>query len=208
MTIHRPMISLVGFCIVPALILCGCLRVAYDRSSARNEWRPPAQSSGSRSMAVRPPVGEVEAHAVEDSARDHNPVGANTEESVVFERLSWPVRGDVLSQFGEGDGIEKRGIEIGVRAGAHVGAAAYGKVAYVGEIRGVGWVVIIEHARRLVTVYGGFDRVIVQKGMMVRRNQILGGLRTSPNLKGSSLHFEVRLRSKPVDPLQFLERLA
>ena len=180
---------ILGLFTVSAVMLSGCLRTSIDRQSAPGAWTPPAKSHGSQRPSKAP---------------DHTPGEAER----IAVALAWPVRGDIISEFGESDGIGRRGIEIRTELGAHVGAAEYGKVAFVGPIRGFGRVVIVEHGRRLVTVYGGFGRVIVQKGMMVRRGQILGSLSKSSHHNGSSLRFQVRLRSKPVDPLRFLERIS
>jgi LysM repeat protein len=119
-------------------------------------------------------------------------------------RLAWPVEGKIISEYGVGGGIQCNGIGIQAKEGAAVKAAAEGQVARVQTIGDYGKVVLIEHADRLVTVYAHLKEIRVVKGQSVRKGDIIGTVGTSGRVETPSLHFEVRLRSKPKNPLSFL----
>ncbi len=118
--------------------------------------------------------------------------------------LAWPVEGKVISEYGFRGGIQYNGIRIQAREGTPVTAAADGQVGRVGTIGKYGKVVLIEHANRLVTVYAHLKEIRVTNGQQVRRGQIIGTVGTSGRVETPSLHFEVRYRSKPRNPLFFL----
>ena len=189
----------------------GCYRTRWDSHSNLGNWKPPAQSGLSnyrteplhKSLTITKQTHNANPDTLNNLSRQS--VEENKQHSI---SLSWPLLGKVVSRFGTSNGSKGRGIEISAKPEAHIMAADDGRVAYVGSIRGYGIVVIIEHRRRLVTVYGGFGRTMVRKGMIIRRGHFLGTLANSHRSTHSILHFEVRLRSKPVDPLLYLEKTA
>jgi septal ring factor EnvC (AmiA/AmiB activator) len=187
----------------------GCHRIGWDSHSNPGNWKPPAQSGSSSHHSTSSRNALTMTNWTQNTHADISN-GQSFLNSDEIKRqtvtLAWPLHGKVVSRFGKSNGRENRGIEIRAEPGSQVTAAADGKVAYVGAIRGYGAVVIIEHGHRLVTVYGGFGRTIVRKGMDIRRGHLLGTLLHSKRSTSPSLHFEVRLRSKPVDPIKFLEK--
>jgi murein DD-endopeptidase MepM/ murein hydrolase activator NlpD len=122
--------------------------------------------------------------------------------------LAWPVRGKIASEFGVRGGAQHNGIEIQAAEGTSVRAAASGRVGYVGSIPLYGNVVLIEHPNRLVTVYGHLKTIRVQNAAEVKRNDIIGTVGASGRADTPSLYFEVRSRSKPRNPLFFLDQKA
>lgn len=118
--------------------------------------------------------------------------------------LAWPVDGKVISEYGVRGGVQYNGIGIQAREGTPVKAAADGRVGSVKTIGEYGKVVLIEHADRLVTVYAHLKEIRVTNGEQVKRGQIIGTVGTSGRVETPSLHFEVRSRSKPRNPLFFL----
>ena len=90
-------------------------------------------------------------------------------------RLIWPVRGLLVSDICS-DGSERRfkGIDIAVREGTPVKAAADGIVAYAGnELKGFGNTVIIRHDGGWATAYGYADKLLVKRGDVVWRGRRL-----------------------------------
>lgn len=121
-------------------------------------------------------------------------------------RLAWPVEGKVVSAFGVRDGEQYNGITIEAPEGTPIRAAADGKVGHVRSLPGYGNLVLIEHADRLVTVYAHMKDISVKEGERVTRGATIGTVGTSGRTEGPLLYFEVRSRSKPRNPLFFLER--
>jgi lipoprotein NlpD len=118
--------------------------------------------------------------------------------------LAWPVEGKIISEYGVRGGIQYNGIGIQAKEGTPVKAAADGRVGHVGTIPGYGKVVLMEHANRLVTVYAHLKEIRVADNRSVKRGEIIGTVGTSGRVETPSLYFEVRLRSKPRNPLFFL----
>ena len=114
---------------------------------------------------------------------------------------SWPAQGKMVQAF---NGTTSKGIDIAGRAGEPVRAAASGKVVYAGnELRGFGNLIIIKHNSEYISVYAHNQSMLVKDGQEVRRGQVIA-LMGSTDASRVELHFEIRLRGKPVDPLQVL----
>ena len=120
--------------------------------------------------------------------------------------LSWPVKGKIISEFGVRNGTQHNGITVQAPEGTPVRAAGSGKVGHVRKIAGYGNVVLVEHPNRLVTVYGHLKDIRVKVGTSVNRGQIVAAVGRSGRASTPSLYFEVRSRSKPRNPLFFLDR--
>lgn len=123
------------------------------------------------------------------------------------EKMIWPVHGKVVAGFGIKEGVQRNGISIEASAGVAVLAAKDGIVGHVGVIPGYGNVVLIEHADRLVTVYARLNEAKVRQGDKVRQGSIIGALGSSGRANKPQLYFEVRLKSKPRNPLFFLNKV-
>ncbi|MET0274956.1 MAG: LysM peptidoglycan-binding domain-containing protein [Phenylobacterium sp.] len=126
----------------------------------------------------------------------------------------WPVRGDVVSDFGpKGAGQRNDGLNIRVNAGDTVRAAAAGDVVYAGDqVPGFGNLVLIKHADGWVTAYGHLNRVEVKMQQKVTQGQQIGQAGSTGGVSEPQLHFEVRFapspleRARPIDPKLVLPR--
>ncbi len=124
--------------------------------------------------------------------------------------LSMPVSGSRLEKFGVNidhkykNKIKNNGIFIESQKNKPVRSVHPGEVSYVGEIRGLGKIVIIEHGDHYYTVYGNNHKVFVSEGDKVTLNQKIGSTGYSPyhNVFGS--YFEIRYFTEPVDPSKWL----
>ena len=123
--------------------------------------------------------------------------------SVAF---AWPLDGDVIARFGEGDG-RMDGIRIRARTGQPVRAAAAGQVVYAGnELQGYGELVLIRHEDRWVTAYGLNSRIRVAEGDRIEAGHHIADAGASGAVEEPALHFEIRRGVEPIDPLQRLPR--
>lgn len=119
-------------------------------------------------------------------------------------RFIWPVEGIVHSRFGARNGSQHDGIDISAPKGTPVVAADAGQVLYAGVQRGYGNIVLIKHADELVTIYAHNDVNLVETGQRVKRGQILARVGQTGRATGPHLHFEVRQKRLPRNPLFFL----
>lgn len=118
----------------------------------------------------------------------------------------WPVDGRLLSGFGaKGEGLHNDGVNIAAPFGAPVRAADNGVVAYAGDqIRGFGNMLLIKHEGGLITAYAHADKLLVARGDVVSRGQVIARVGKSGGIDAPQLHFEVRQGARAVDPRKFL----
>jgi len=76
-------------------------------------------------------------------------------------------------------------------------------VAFAAPFTGFGTLVIVDHGRSALTLYGHLADTVVHAGTSVARGTVLGTLGLAPS-GGAALYFEVRIDGRPVDPLQWL----
>ncbi|WP_375649045.1 peptidoglycan DD-metalloendopeptidase family protein [Bartonella sp. OT172YNZD] len=130
-----------------------------------------------------------------------------TPQATGISKMRWPVRGRLLSQFGQKKGtVMNRGIDIAVPEGSSVKAAENGVVIYAGDgLKELGNVVMIRHENNIITIYGCNSKLVVNKGQRIRRGDEIAKSGVSGNVKTPRVYFEMRKDSLPVDPLKYLE---
>ena len=115
----------------------------------------------------------------------------------------WPVKGKVIRKFSP-EGSGKQGISIAGKMGEKIRSAASGKVVYSGEgLVGYGRLVIVQHQKDFLTAYAHNDRLLVREGQSVKKGQTIAHMGKTA-AKTPRLHFEMRYKGKPVDPLRYL----
>ena len=120
-------------------------------------------------------------------------------------QFAWPVvAGSVSSPFGIRNGVMHDGVDIVAPAGTAIHAADDGTVIFAGHLRGYGNAVLLQHSGGYVTVYGHNQRNLVRYGADVVRGQVIAELGSTGRATGPNLHFEVRLRGQPQNPLAYL----
>ena len=123
-------------------------------------------------------------------------------------KFSWPVRGKILSNYGaKSNGLFNDGINIGAKRGTSVGAAENGVVAYAGnEVKGMGNLIIIQHAGGWMTVYAHMDSMTVRRGAKVSVGQKIGTVGETGKVDSPQLHFEIRKGTKAYNPTVYLKK--
>lgn len=121
-----------------------------------------------------------------------------------------PVQGKVISNFGRQLNNDfntytfNSGIDISAPLGEVVRAAGAGEVIYIGNIKGYGQIVILDHGGRTTTLYAHLSKILVQVGDQVKKSAIIGQVGESGGVPSTRLHFEVRVEGKPTDPMNWL----
>jgi lipoprotein NlpD len=114
---------------------------------------------------------------------------------------AWPSAGKVLERFDE---THNKGIDIAGSVGDPVLAANDGQVVYSGSgLHGYGKLVIIKHTDDYVSAYAHNNDILVTQGEAVKRGQHIADLGMT-DASTPRLHFEIRRRGTPVDPLAYL----
>jgi lipoprotein NlpD len=120
-------------------------------------------------------------------------------------RFRWPVTGKLTSRFGRRRGKRHDGIDIAAPRGTAVYASESGKVVYSGNgIRGYGNLIIIQHRKHFNTVYAHNNKNMVKVDDVVRKGQRIATVGNTGRSRGDHLHFEIRNKVKPVDPMKYL----
>ncbi len=125
-----------------------------------------------------------------------------------------PVPGKITSPYGTRvHPIFKRkiyhsGVDIGAPYGTSIRAANSGRVMFVGWYSGYGKTIIINHGNingiPTVTLYAHMSQTLVRQGANVAKGAVIGRVGTTGYATGPHLHFEVRQKGNPVNPLNFV----
>jgi len=127
------------------------------------------------------------------------------------DKLIWPLKGKIIRNFGEQKSekykvsIINDGIDIAAEVGTPVKAVEAGIVAYAEWHGGSGKLIIIDHENGYYSLYAHNSTLLVSKGEKVEKNQTIALSGKTGNAEIPSLHFELRKRGNPVNPLNFLE---
>ncbi len=117
----------------------------------------------------------------------------------------WPAEGKLISTF-SAKKIDRKGINISARRGDAIRAAALGKVVYSGSgLASYGNLLIIKHNENYLSAYAHNDQLLVKEGDSVSKGQRVATMGATGSDK-VMLHFEVRYKGNPVDPLQYLPK--
>jgi septal ring factor EnvC (AmiA/AmiB activator) len=128
-------------------------------------------------------------------------------------RIPWPIDGRVITAFGFEKNpnfntvVMNKGVEIAPRPGKSLILAVHsGKVVYADYFQGYGNLIIIDHGMTYYTLYGHCSEFLAAVGDMVRTGQPVAVVGDTGSLKGECLYFEIRYKTKALDPLQWLSR--
>jgi len=96
------------------------------------------------------------------------------------------------------------GIDFIADTGSHIVAAAGGVVQFAGWHPQYGYMIDIEHGNDLVTRYAHCSKLQVKEGDVVQRGKRIAEVGSTGRSTGPHLHFEVRFKGAPQNPMRFL----
>jgi peptidoglycan hydrolase-like protein with peptidoglycan-binding domain len=113
-----------------------------------------------------------------------------------------PVPGPIGDGFGPRGDRFHTGVDYPQDYGVPVRAAGSGCVSSAGSTGGgYGNLVIISHRAGMASWYAHLGRILVRPGQCVSAGTTIGTVGATGNATGPHLHFELRLRGVPVNPL-------
>lgn len=121
-----------------------------------------------------------------------------------------PASGYFTSGFGVrmspyGDRVKMHeGLDIANRIGTLIRAPADGEVVYAEPKAGYGLTLILNHGYGIETWYGHLKHFLVARGTKVKRGAKIALLGNSGRSTGPHVHYEVRVKGYPVDPLSYI----
>jgi len=128
-------------------------------------------------------------------------------------RLAWPVTGQVVGAYGKvvhpvyKTVTMSNGIDVKVRPGESVRCVAPGRVAYIGRMRGLGRLLMVDHYGGYLTIYANLGAILVAQDAEVEFATVVGQAATTPSVAGEpvAVHFELRKSTDALDPMEWLE---
>lgn len=123
-------------------------------------------------------------------------------------KLSWPIKGRVLHRFGghRSGQLRWKGMLIAAKEGAEIKALSHGQVVYSEYLKGYGMVMVIDHGKGFMSLYGHNQALLKSVGDTVRNDEVIALAGRSGGQKRSGLYFEIRYQGKPQDPRKWLSR--
>ncbi|MCL7929471.1 peptidoglycan DD-metalloendopeptidase family protein [Halomonas llamarensis] len=173
----------------------GEAEVAAKTASQPNTESEPEPQTAEPESKPEPQAEPSQVSSVDRSERTYTPA-----ETIDWQ---WPVEGEVVSAFSEGQ-IITAGIDIAGEKGQPVKAAGPGIVVYAGSgVRGYGNLVLLKHNDAFLTAYAHNDNLRVSENDVVKAGETIATMGDS-DAEDVRLHFEVRKDGQPQDPLNFL----
>jgi septal ring factor EnvC (AmiA/AmiB activator) len=124
-------------------------------------------------------------------------------------RLTWPVAGTLLHDFGQprgGSALKWNGVVLGAPRGREVRSVYHGRVVFADWLAGMGLLVIVDHGEGYMTLYGYNETTLKNTGDWVAPGDVLATVGDSGGRAETGLYFEIRRQTRPVNPRQWFTR--
>ncbi|TMX43549.1 murein hydrolase activator EnvC [Vibrio sp. Hep-1b-8] len=123
-------------------------------------------------------------------------------------KLPWPLRGKTLHNYGttQTGQIKWKGMVINADYGQSVKAVYSGTVVFADYLRGYGLVVLLDHGKGDMTLYGFNQSLLKKEGDKVAAGESIALAGDTGGQSRPSLYFEIRRNSKTQDPKSWLTR--
>lgn len=123
-------------------------------------------------------------------------------------KLHWPINNaKIIQSYGQSlvDGkMHASGMLFAAAAGTQIHSIFPGKVIFADWLHGFGLLVIVQHGKHYITIYGRNQSVYVKKGDSINAGQVIATVGNSGGFQNSALYFEIRYDAKPIDPRKWL----
>jgi septal ring factor EnvC (AmiA/AmiB activator) len=123
-------------------------------------------------------------------------------------RLSWPVQGRLLADFGQqrASGMKWNGVLLATDRGSQVRAVHSGRVVYADWLPGMGLLAIVEHSGGYLSLYGHNEQLYRAVGDWVSPGDVIASSGDSGGRSQPELYFEIRKGATPLDPHQWIRK--
>lgn len=123
-------------------------------------------------------------------------------------RLPWPLKGKILHNYGsrQTGQINWKGMVIDANYGQSVKAVYSGTVVFSDYLRGYGLVILLDHGKGDMTLYGFNQSLLKKEGDKVSAGETIALAGDTGGQPQASLYFEIRRNSKTQNPKGWLTR--
>jgi len=116
----------------------------------------------------------------------------------------WPVEGEIVNFFNENvDNSANKGLNIKTTSDHNVKASLKGEVVFANYLKGWGKTIVLKHGSDFYTVYANLDDALIKENTHALKGQVIGKVASGKGLN-HILHFEIRKKYIPQDPLKYL----
>ncbi|MEX3074437.1 murein hydrolase activator EnvC [Vibrio alginolyticus] len=124
-------------------------------------------------------------------------------------KLPWPISGSVLHNFGsrQTGQVNWKGMVLAARYGQPVKAVYPGTVVFAEYLRGYGLVVLLDHGKGDMTLYGYNQALTKKEGDKVTAGEVIALAGDTGGQDRASLYFEIRRNSEAQNPKSWLKSL-
>ena len=162
-----------------------------------------SSSAGRASEPTEQPTGQSRSSS--QGSRSNNALQASDEASSEID-WAWPHSGPIIAKYSSDGSDVNKGVDIGGDVGDPVRAAADGSVVYAGNgLLGYGNLIIVNHSETFLSAYAHNRKILVEEGQNVGQGDTIAEMGDS-GADRTMLHFEIRRRGDPVNPMQYLPR--
>ena len=99
-----------------------------------------------------------------------------------------------------------KGLDFSAAHGEKIRSTGAGMVTMVGKGKNYGNFLKIKHGDGLETRYAHSSKILVKKGDIVEKNQVIALVGNTGRSTGPHLHYEIRLNGRALDPRQYLKK--
>ena len=123
-------------------------------------------------------------------------------------RLTWPLAGSLLHDFGQprAGGLKWNGVVFAAPRGHEVRAIYHGRVVFADWLAGMGLLVIVDHGEGYMTLYGYNESTLKSTGDWVAPGDVIATVGDSGGQPQTGLYFELRQGTRPVNPRAWFSR--
>jgi septal ring factor EnvC (AmiA/AmiB activator) len=124
-------------------------------------------------------------------------------------RLTWPVAGSLLRDFGQprvGGELKWNGVVLAAPRGREVRSVYHGRVAFADWLAGMGLLVIVDHGEGFMTLYGYNETILKNAGDWVAPGDVIATVGDSGGQAEPGLYFEIRRGTQPLNPRRWVTR--
>ena len=117
-------------------------------------------------------------------------------------KLSWPIAGRIIHRYGTKRNSHQKwdGVVLSAKGGTKVKAIAKGEVVFAEWMDGYGHMIIIQHDKNYLSLYG-FNRSLYKKeGSQVKAGEVIAEVGKSGGQSKNSLYFGIRKGNDPKNP--------
>ena len=124
-------------------------------------------------------------------------------------RLTWPIAGSLLHDFGQPRGsgrLKWNGVVLAATRGREIRVVYHGRVIFADWLAGMGLLVIVDHGEGYMSLYAYNETTLKIAGDWVAPGDVIATVGDSGGQTRTALYFEIRQGVRPLNPGTWVSR--